>query len=135
MIISTLSKNYPYDPQVAFDFSPYMDKLNDIDIYYGFGPIQYINDSSFKVKFMVEHPNLLYITDENLGLNIYKDNEYFDLIIDLCPYTCNLLNNMFNTNKYITTFWPLKSIDYNESNRPYPIFYSGNNPIYDSASI
>lgn len=125
MIISNLLKNYKYDPQVAFDFSPYTDKLNDITIYCGFAQIQYVNDTSFKVKLMVEHPNLLYMTNDTLGLNIEQDNNYFDLIIDLCPYTCKLLNSMFNTDKYVTSFWPLKALDYIESDRPYPIFYSG----------
>jgi hypothetical protein len=127
MIIPNFAINYGFDPQRAYDFTPYTDVLHNICIHYGFGRHRYEDNKLFNVKFMVEYPNSLYLTDDSVGLNIEKDNEYFDLIINICPYTCNLLNDKFNTDKYVSSFFPLKELEYIESDRPYPVFYSGNN--------
>lgn len=125
MIVGSLASNYPYDPQHAYDFTPYLHDLSGISIYYGYSAFNTDQDTNIKVRFQVEHPNMLYLTNDKDGLNINKDNIQFDYIFDICPYTCNLLNEKYNTNKYIPIFFPLKEVAYTESERQYPVFYSG----------
>lgn len=130
MIVADFKYNYPYDPQRLYDFTPYLNLLKNISFYYGFGPTKKINDETFKVKLIVEYPNLLYLTND--CLNIDDDDKYFDLIFCICPFTCNLLNHKFNTTKYIPCFFPLQELKYEENERPIPVYYSGHSINYFS---
>ena len=96
MIKTNFNSNYDFDPIRTLDFNPFLEKLKGISIYYG---ISIDNDSSeydknFKVKINLETPNFIYHYDSTKEFNKYN------LILLLCPYSCNYLNTKFNTNKY-----------------------------------
>jgi hypothetical protein len=125
MIYNQTSLNYDFDPQRAYDFTPYIDELKGLNIHYGHGPNVRTNDKNFRVKFFVEHPNCLYENAVEKGCNIDENNELYDLVLSLCPFTNAYLNDKYKTDKYVTCFWPLKELEYVEKDRPYPVFYSG----------
>lgn len=128
MIKANLNHNYAFDPQRVYDFSEHMHKLTGISLYYGYTPtdgVDKVHDTNLKVCFIVEYPNSFYITRDDVGLNIHKNNDNYDLVFSICPYTCKLLNEKFNTNKYKPIFFPLMPYKYDEVERIYPVFYSG----------
>lgn len=136
MIRNFFQINYPCDPQRFYDFSPYLKDLSGISLYIGFGAYNTDSDTNFKVRFEVEYPNNLYLTDDRYGLNLVKQNDSFNLVLHICPYMCKYLNSRFNTNKYVPVFFPLMSKSYIEGPRPIPVFYSGSKipslPIYSA---
>ena len=125
MIKNNCTFNYKFDPQQAYNFTPYISELSGISIYYGIGPCNTTGDTNFKVKLNAEHPNLLYKYIDGWDLDINENNKKYDLILDLCPYTCDLLNNKFNTTKYIPIFFPLADNIFKQKERIYPVLYTG----------
>lgn len=129
MIVKYLANNYAFDPFHIFDFEPYGDSLKDITLHYGINSEKHINktDTNKKVLFFVEWPNCLY--GKAFHFNIDFINANFDYIFSICPYTNNYLNHRFNTNKYITTFFPteLKGLPDIPPIKDIPVFYTGHN--------
>lgn len=127
MIKGCFNHNYGFEPQRTYNFTNYIDKLKDISLYLGFVNENNVdkNETNKKVRFIVEYPNMFYMYNPKLGLDINKDNELYDLIYIICPFTCKLLNEKYYTNKYKPIFFPLLKYDYNEQERIYPVFYSG----------
>jgi hypothetical protein len=129
MINKNCKHNYEYDPQQLYAFDKYMSDLSGISIYYGLGEHSTTGDSNFKVKFIVEHPNLLYTIIPHMDININHEIDKYDLIFNICPYTCNMLNDKYKTDKCVYTFFPLPEVNLQIKDRIYDIFYSGH---YDS---
>ena len=101
MIKTNFNGNYEFDPIRTFDFSPFLKELEGVSIYYGLGidNENNNNDKNFKVKINLETPNFIYNYDTLREFNKY------DLILHLCPYTCDYLNKKYNTNKYKQIFF------------------------------
>ena len=120
MIKTNFNGNYEFDPQRTFDFSPFLDKLKGTSIYFGISVDNETteNDTNFKVKINLETPNMLYSYD------ITKEFNKYDLILHLCPYTCDYLNTKFNTDKYKPIFFPINQY-INNSERTINTFYTG----------
>lgn len=123
MIKTNFTNNYGFDPQRIFDFKPFLYKMSGITLYYGIGiSVNDIkDDKNFKIKFDVETPNMLY-----LNMDTYeKEVKYFDMILHLCPYTCDYLNTKFNTNKFKNIFFPVINYDINILDKKIDILYVG----------
>lgn len=122
MIKTNFRSNYGFDPIRAFNFTPYLERLEGISIYYGIDVDEDLitTDKNYKVKINLETPNFIYSYDT------YKEYSSYDLILHLCPYTCNYLNKKYSTSKYKPIFFP--SISYNLNNnidRTTKLFYTG----------
>jgi glycosyltransferase involved in cell wall biosynthesis len=72
------------------------------------------------VRLNLETPNFIYIQDYS------KDVDDYDLVLHLCPYTCNYLNAKYNTQKFQRTFFPIDLYECKEQERPISVFYTGN---------
>jgi hypothetical protein len=120
MIKTNFNGNYGFDPVRSINFSPFLDKLEGISIYYGLGVDEENtnNDKNFKVKINVETPNFIYTYDTLKEFNTY------DLILHLCPYTCDYLNTKYNTDKFKSIFFPINPYT-NTSERTINTFYTG----------
>ena len=118
--------DYWYNPLHFFNFSQF--NIPNISIYYGINVRENIpvkEDTNKKVYLDFEQPNFFM---RHLETND-KINEYFDLILTICPYTCNYLNKYYNTNKYKLIFYPIELNNLpipSYSDKIYPIFYTGN---------
>lgn len=117
MIRTNFQDNYQYDPQRTFDFSKYIP--NGVSLYYGLGQQNTNGDRNKKVKFYVETPNFLYGRYDS-----GHDNENYDLVLHLCPYTCNYLNDKHTTDKFKPIFFPLEDIRI-ENERTIDVYYTG----------
>jgi len=120
MIRTNFSGNYKFEPQRYLDFTPYGAELAGISLYMGLNFPLTDGDTNFKVRLNVETPNFLY------SYNITAENECYDLILHICPFTCAFLNDVFKTTKYRTTFFPLEFKQYVEQPRTLDVFYTGN---------
>jgi hypothetical protein len=126
MITAETTNNYIYDPQCLYDFSPYIVDLSGKDIHYGLGTHLKVNSSLVTIKFVVEHPNLIHTVNDSFDMNLENENKKYDYILNICPYSCNYLNERFNTKKYIPTFFPLPFAPYDDKlERTIPVFYTG----------
>jgi len=118
--------DYWYNALRFLNFSQF--NIPNISIYYGINVRENIpvkDDTNKKVLFDNEQPNFFM---HNLATND-KVNEYFDLILTICPYTCKYLNTYYNTNKYKFITFPIELNNLvipNYSDKIYPIFYTGN---------
>jgi hypothetical protein len=119
MIRSNFSGNYRFEPQRYLDFTPYGADLSGISLYLGVYPPSTEGDTNFKVRLNVETPNFLY------NYNINEENERYDLVLHICPFTCAFLNDVYKTTKYRTTFFPITFKDYVEQPRAIDVFYTG----------
>jgi len=117
--------DYWHTPLRFLNFSKF--NIPNISIYYGASVRENIpvkEDTNKKVLLEYEQPNFfmrhLYTND--------KINDYFDLILVGCPYTCNYLNKYYNTNKYKFIFYPIELNNLEiptYSHKIFPIFYTG----------
>jgi hypothetical protein len=119
MIRTNFWRNYKYEPQRYLDFTPYRAELAGISLYLGIHAPPTDGDTNFKVRLNVETPNFLYDYD------ITKENEDYDLVLHICPFTCAFLNDVFKTTKYRTTFFPIAFKDCVEQPRAIDVFYTG----------
>lgn len=119
MIRTNFTGNYTYDPQLYLDFTPYGAELAGTSLYMGISPPSTEDDTNFKVRLNVETPNFLYNYD------IDKENDQYDLVLHVCPFTCAFLNDLYGTTKYRTTFFPIAFKDYVEQPRTIDVFYTG----------
>ena len=122
MIKTNFNRNYEFDPIRTFNFTPFLKELNGISIYYGIDIDDDVrpSDKNFKVKINLETPNFIY------SYNTYKEYILYDLILHLCPYTCNYLNKKYDTNKYKPIFFPSNPyIGIDTNNRSNSVFYTG----------
>jgi hypothetical protein len=130
MIYTNFNHNYIYDPQRYLNFSSYLHDLSGTSIYIGLLPPETINKATFNVRLHVETPNSLHILDYE------KENNLYDLILHLCPFTCHYLNERFSTNKYKPIFFPIEFKQYTDISRTIDVFYTGHPmprlPIYNS---
>jgi hypothetical protein len=119
--------NYQFDPQRGYDFSHYSAELAGLSLYYGLGPHDTTGDSNIKIKFSVEHPNMLFMKMPTLDLDIEMEHEKYDRIYTLCPYTAAYANEKFGTQKFVSTWFPLpdEPAASDGGDRPYDVFYSG----------
>lgn len=116
MIRANLAGNYGFDPLHSFDFARYIPA--GITLYYGLGHADTTDDTNQKVRLNLETPNMLYIYDS------HYDNTHFDLILHLCPYTCAYLNELHNTQKFKSVFFPVEDIRITNP-RSIDVFYTG----------
>jgi spore maturation protein CgeB len=119
MIRACFEGNYKFDPQITFDFQKYIP--DGVSLYYGIGArnINTSGDTNKKIKFEVEVPNSLYH-----WYNSTYDYENYDLVLLICPYTCNYLNALHNTSKFKPIFFPIENIEiFNE--KTIDVFYTG----------
>jgi hypothetical protein len=119
--------NYEFDPQRGY----VVPDMSGVVLRYGLGE-NHVDaaDSKKKVKFIVEHPNCLFLSLPSLDADIESEMAKYDLIYNICPYTTAYLNEKYNTNKIRTTFFPLPPLDFPTpqiEERPYSVFYSGHN--------
>jgi len=119
--------NYQFDPQRGYDFSRYSVVLAGLSLYYGLGAHDTTGDSNTKVKFTVEHPNMLFMKMPTLDADIEMEHEKYDRIYTLCPYTAAYANEKFGTQKFVSTWFPLpdEPAASDGDDRPYDVFYSG----------
>jgi hypothetical protein len=127
MISAALTRNYGFDPQQCYDFTPYLHDLSGVHLHYGLGLHPYESAPGvLSVKLVVEHPNSIHITQPDCDLNLPEENTKYDIILNICPYSCAYLNERFGTTKYRDTFFPLAPAPYNETRlRDIPCYYSG----------
>ncbi len=116
MIRANLEGNYGFDPTHSFDFTRHIPE--GVTLYYGIGHADTTNDPNQKVRLNLETPNMLYIYDS------HYDNANFDLVLHLCPYTCNYLNELHKTQKFKPVFFPVEDIRITNQ-RSIDVFYAG----------
>jgi hypothetical protein len=106
LIKANLNGNYGFDPQKIYDFSPFLERMKGISLYYGFTTTHTdtMGDTNFKVQLDIETPNMLYSNLHEYG----ERAKHFDLILQLCPWTCEFLNKRYNTNKFKCIFFPVQ---------------------------
>jgi len=123
MIKNNFNDTYPYCPTRTFDFTPFLQNLSGVTIYNGLSIDNDCNkhDTSFKVKLNFETPNFTYIyADAN------KENSKYDLVLHLCPYTCNYFNEKNNTTKFKQMFFPINPYSgIIRTERPINVMYTG----------
>ena len=129
--------NYKFDPQRGYDFTPYATDMSGISLYYGLGAHDTSGDSNIKIKFTVEHPNLLLSSLPSIDVDIASEINRYDMIYTLCPYTAAYINEKYNTNKCVSTWFPLPDEPvYVNKERQYDVFYSGHHiPQVEITSI
>ena len=119
--------NYEFDPQRGY----IVPDMSGVVLRYGLGENGVdADDGKKKVKFIVEHPNCLFLSLPSLDIDIETEITKYDLIYNICPYTTTYLNEKYNTNKIRTTFFPLPPLDFptpSLEERQYSVFYSGHN--------
>lgn len=117
-VYKDLSKNYNEDPICFFNFEN--TKHNNFNFYYGISNLNKKTDCSFfNVYFDLEEPSS--------SLDDYpriQDNN-FNLVLSICPYTCDYLNSNYSNNR-IFTFFPFNE-DYiiHSSEKKYDVIYTG----------
>lgn len=128
MISAALTRNYGFDPQQCYNFTPYLHDLSGLHLHYGLGLHSPENSVGvLRVKLVVEHPNSIHITQPECDLNLPEENTNYDVILNICPHSCAYLNERFETTKYREIFFPLASAPYNAAQiRDIPCYYSGN---------
>jgi hypothetical protein len=97
----------------------YLSDISNITIYTGITHSDTSNDTNKKVRLNLETPNFLYSVDYS------KEAANFDLVLHLCPYTCNYLNQRYNTNKFQPIFFPIDDYTAHNNERTIPVFYTG----------
>jgi spore maturation protein CgeB len=116
MIKSNCNGNYGYDPMCSYDFTGHVPE--GVTLYLGNDQPDCAGDTNKKVRFYLETPNFLYI------YNSAYDNQHFDLVYLICPYSCNYLNELYNTNKFKCGFYPNNDIRI-ENPKTIDVFYTG----------
>ena len=119
MIRTNCNSNYGYDPARYLGLEKYVGNLSNITVYIGIDNPTIIQDGSKKVRLNLETPNHLYILDSA------KEAEQYDLVLHLCPYTCDYLNARHCTSKFKPTFFPIDTYECKEQDRIVPVFYTG----------
>jgi hypothetical protein len=119
MIRVCCDSNYGYDPARYLGLEKYIEDLSNVTIYIGYNDPKIIQNDTKKVRLNLETPNHLYVLD------CAKEAEQYDLILHLCPYTCNYLNEKYNTSKFKPTFFPIDNYECKQQDRTIPVFYTG----------
>jgi len=123
MIRTNFSSTYPYDPIRTFDFTPFLKDLSGVTIYNGLSvdDDSKTEDRSFKVKLNFETPNYTY----KFSLSNQEYSKY-DLVLHLCPYTCDYFNAKYDTTKFKRMFFPISPYSGTiRTERPINIHYTG----------
>jgi len=120
MLRSNCNENYGFDPVRFLGIEKYLSDISNITIYTGITASDTSNDTNKKVRLNLETPNFLY------AHNFSKEAANFDLVLHLCPYTCNYLNERYNTKRFQPIFFPIDDYESHDNERTVPIFYTGN---------
>ena len=121
MFRPNFGNNFGFDPVRFFEFEKFKHELEGITLYYGVGEPQIEYNGTKRVRLNLETPNFLYWHQESFK----REAEHMDLCLHLCPFTCNYLNERYNTTKFKSTFFPINAFRYTAPQRSIPVFYTG----------
>lgn len=123
-IINNLKIEIPGTNTHYFDLQDYSEDSNDEILIYGYdtleNPPKILN--SYKIK---KYLNVTMPTEFCSNQNIFLD-DIFDEVYTICPYSCDWLNKLKNTNKYKFIWYPFnKKYIPAKTEKKYDICYHG----------
>jgi hypothetical protein len=105
-IINNLKVEIPGTNTHYFHLEDYSVDTKDSVLIYGYDTLEHPPDlSEYKKKIYL---NVTMPTEFCSSQSIYAD-DFFDEIYSICPYSCNWLNELKNTNKYKCVWYPFNS--------------------------
>lgn len=109
-----LKSNYAFDPQHSWNFNTSNNPLlKDVSLSVGASLFnRNLGRRRIKVYIDVETPNFTFTRFQDYQ----KTVEIYDLIFALCPYTCKMLNEIHNTNKFVPIYFFINSQIFPEPN-------------------
>lgn len=123
-IIKDFRSNYIFDPQRFWDLTQSVEGLQDVSLTIGIASFpRNTGNRKIKVYFDVEVPNFTFLRFDDYQIL----NQNYHLVFLICPYTCNMLNERFNTTKFIPSFFFIneKILPEIPVKKDIPVLYTG----------
>lgn len=139
-IITNFNNTFSEDPICHFHLEDYLDdpKLNDVTINLG-NVIDYdkliddpIISKTRKIRLEFEEPNRFFndctmcIIPWHPKAGIGSNDNIFDHILTIDPFSANYLNRSFNNSKHVGIFFPVNRLyDFSQDEKDVSVLYSG----------